>query len=333
MKTLSTLALTGLLFLSAPAWAGDFVDTRLSFVFADDNVFAKAGETTPNSPSARFGAGNQNTQFYDNFNTKFSGFETLSNIVLVQAHASVLRGAHHRGGADAPRAGAALGRRHPAGQLQLHPAQLHPAGLGREGGHLAHRLPGVGRSLPAGLRVPHLLGRQQHLHQPRRSGGRAGREAAAHARQVVRVRGRQDGAGAQRSDPGEGDAVRRHGGRGRGSAGDTAARGRRRLLPEGAHPGAGQPGHPRAGELGGRVRAGRVPRGRPGGHERGLPALPERSGRVPALLRARGVPGRALLLRVAGGQLPGADAGGSGRVRPDGAARRHERWRYRRGPS
>ncbi|MDY7225214.1 hypothetical protein [Hyalangium rubrum] len=82
MKTLRTLALTGLLSLSAPAWAGDFVDTRLSFVFADDNVLAGAGETTPNSPNARFGAGNQNTQFYDNFNTRFSGFETLSNVVL-----------------------------------------------------------------------------------------------------------------------------------------------------------------------------------------------------------------------------------------------------------
>ncbi|WP_164017264.1 hypothetical protein [Pyxidicoccus trucidator] len=82
MKTLQTLALTGLLSLSVPAWAGDFVDTRLSFVFADDNVLAGAGETTPNSPNARFGAGNQNTQFYDNFNTRFSGFESLSNVVL-----------------------------------------------------------------------------------------------------------------------------------------------------------------------------------------------------------------------------------------------------------
>jgi len=82
LKTLPTLALTGLLLLCVPAWAGDFVDTRLSFVFADDNILAGAGETTPNSPNARFGAGNQNTQFYDNFNTKFSGFETLSNVVL-----------------------------------------------------------------------------------------------------------------------------------------------------------------------------------------------------------------------------------------------------------
>ncbi|NTX04046.1 hypothetical protein HUA74_14155 [Myxococcus sp. CA051A] len=82
MKTLQKLALTGLISLSVPAWASDFVDTRLSFVFADDNVLAGSGETTPNSPNARFGAGNQNTQFYDNFNTRFSGFESLSNIVL-----------------------------------------------------------------------------------------------------------------------------------------------------------------------------------------------------------------------------------------------------------
>ncbi|NVJ06678.1 hypothetical protein HUW63_15695 [Myxococcus sp. AM001] len=82
MKTLQKLALTGLISLSAPAWASDFVDTRLSFVFADDNVLAGSGETTPNSPNARFGAGNQNTQFYDNFNTRFSGFESLSNVAL-----------------------------------------------------------------------------------------------------------------------------------------------------------------------------------------------------------------------------------------------------------
>lgn len=92
MKTLRTLALTGLMTLSAPAWAGDFVDTRLSFAFADDNVFANAGETTPNSPSARFGAGIQNTQFYDNFNTKFSGFETLSNIALYKRLPSFFEG-------------------------------------------------------------------------------------------------------------------------------------------------------------------------------------------------------------------------------------------------
>lgn len=68
--------------LCANAWAGDFIDTRLSFVFADDNVLASAGESTPSSPSAHFGAGNQNTQFYDNFNSRYTGFETLSHLVL-----------------------------------------------------------------------------------------------------------------------------------------------------------------------------------------------------------------------------------------------------------
>jgi hypothetical protein len=68
--------------LGPTALASDWVDTRLSFVFADDNLLAAAGETTPSSPAARFGATNANTQFYDNFNTRFSGFETLSNLVL-----------------------------------------------------------------------------------------------------------------------------------------------------------------------------------------------------------------------------------------------------------
>ncbi len=65
------------------ARASDFVDTRVTLLFADDNVLADAGETTPNSPSARFGAANSgNNQFYDNFNTKYSGFESLTNLVL-----------------------------------------------------------------------------------------------------------------------------------------------------------------------------------------------------------------------------------------------------------
>ena len=78
--------------LCTPAFAGDFVDTRLSFVLADDNVLAKSGETTPNSPNAGFGAGNQNTLFFDNFNTKFSGFESLSNLTLYKKSPSFFEG-------------------------------------------------------------------------------------------------------------------------------------------------------------------------------------------------------------------------------------------------
>lgn len=76
------LVLSAVTLGASTARASDFVDTRLSFVFADDNLLAGPGETNPNSPPPRFGAGNQNNQFYDNFNTRFSGFETLSHAIL-----------------------------------------------------------------------------------------------------------------------------------------------------------------------------------------------------------------------------------------------------------
>ncbi len=79
--------------LPASAWAGDFVDTRVTLLFSDDNILADAGETTPNSPSARLGAANSsNSQFYDNFNTKYSGFETLTNLVLYKQAPSYFEG-------------------------------------------------------------------------------------------------------------------------------------------------------------------------------------------------------------------------------------------------
>jgi hypothetical protein len=73
-----------------PPWihTSDFVDTRLSFLFADEDVLAAPGETTPNSPGPRIAGGGQTAQFnqfYDNFNTKYTGFETLSNLVLYKA--------------------------------------------------------------------------------------------------------------------------------------------------------------------------------------------------------------------------------------------------------
>lgn len=94
MKIASCRALTVcvLVLLAPMAQASDWVDTRLSFVFADDNILADSGETTPNSPSAGFGAGNQNNQFYDNFNSRFSGFETLSHAVLYAKAPSFFEG-------------------------------------------------------------------------------------------------------------------------------------------------------------------------------------------------------------------------------------------------
>jgi hypothetical protein len=78
--------------LAAPASAGDLLDTRLSLVFADDNIFAGPGQTTPNSPSALFGGSQNNTQFYDNYNTATTGFESMSNLVLYAKSPSFFQG-------------------------------------------------------------------------------------------------------------------------------------------------------------------------------------------------------------------------------------------------
>lgn len=77
---------------SSAAFAGDFIDTRVTFAVANSNVFVKPGETTPSEPGTGFGASRQNTQFYDNFNTRFSGFETLSNISLYKRSPSFFEG-------------------------------------------------------------------------------------------------------------------------------------------------------------------------------------------------------------------------------------------------
>lgn len=92
MKTWCSATVVAAILSSAQAFAGDFVDTRLSFVLADDNILANSGETTPNSPTAGFGAGNQNNLFFDNFNTKFSGFESLSNLTLYKKSPSFFEG-------------------------------------------------------------------------------------------------------------------------------------------------------------------------------------------------------------------------------------------------
>lgn len=74
------------------AQAGDFIDTRIAFALANDDIFVKPGQTTPNNPGTGFGAGIQNTQFFDNFNTRYTGFETLSNAALYKKSASFFEG-------------------------------------------------------------------------------------------------------------------------------------------------------------------------------------------------------------------------------------------------
>ncbi len=70
--------------LAAAAQAGDFVDMRLSFNFTDENVLVKPGETVPSIPGPRFGAPipRWGLFFFDQYDTRYTGFESLTNLVL-----------------------------------------------------------------------------------------------------------------------------------------------------------------------------------------------------------------------------------------------------------
>jgi hypothetical protein len=77
-------ALAGLLVLgaSAPSPADDFVDSRLTVTFGDDDLLQASGETIPDSPRVGFGDRPGYELFYDNLNTRFSSRETLTHLVF-----------------------------------------------------------------------------------------------------------------------------------------------------------------------------------------------------------------------------------------------------------
>ncbi len=63
--------------------ASGFVDARLAFTLTNENILAEPGETIPSVPGWRFGRPNSlGTLFFDNYDTRFSGYETLSHAVL-----------------------------------------------------------------------------------------------------------------------------------------------------------------------------------------------------------------------------------------------------------
>jgi hypothetical protein len=60
-----------------------FMDVRLNITLTNENVFAQPGETIPSVPGWRFGVPNSlGTLFFDNYDTRFSGYETMSHAVL-----------------------------------------------------------------------------------------------------------------------------------------------------------------------------------------------------------------------------------------------------------
>ena len=60
-----------------------FMDTRIAFTLTNENLLAKPGQTVPNVPGWRFGTPNSlGVLFFDGYDTRYSGFETLSHATM-----------------------------------------------------------------------------------------------------------------------------------------------------------------------------------------------------------------------------------------------------------
>ena len=59
-----------------------FMDTRLTWTFGDDDFLHKAGELVPLSPTFSVGERPQYRLFFDNLNSRFSGRENLTHLVM-----------------------------------------------------------------------------------------------------------------------------------------------------------------------------------------------------------------------------------------------------------
>ncbi len=85
-KAWAFLLSMGSLSSAAPALGSDFVDTRLNVTLTNENVLAAPGETNPPVPGWRFDRPNQlGVLFFDNYDTRFTGYESLTHIVLYKA--------------------------------------------------------------------------------------------------------------------------------------------------------------------------------------------------------------------------------------------------------
>ena len=69
--------------------ASGFMDTRLAFTFTNENILVKPGQTIPSAPGWRFGTPNSlGVLFFDNYDTRYSGFETLSHATMYREYSS-----------------------------------------------------------------------------------------------------------------------------------------------------------------------------------------------------------------------------------------------------
>jgi hypothetical protein len=66
----------------SPTRIGDFMDTRLTWTFGDDDVLHQTGQAFPLSPNASIGDRKQYRMFFDNLNSRFGGRENLTHLAL-----------------------------------------------------------------------------------------------------------------------------------------------------------------------------------------------------------------------------------------------------------
>jgi hypothetical protein len=76
VETLTTLQ------AEPPTRLGDFMDTRLSWTFGDDDLLHATGQAFPLSPNASIGDRKQYRLFFDNLNSRFGGRENLTHLAL-----------------------------------------------------------------------------------------------------------------------------------------------------------------------------------------------------------------------------------------------------------
>ncbi len=86
------LALLVVAAVAGDARAGDFMDTRLTWTFGDDDLFQDAGEVVPDSPMPGIGDRKGYELFMDNLNLKTKGRENLTHIALYKKMEGFLPG-------------------------------------------------------------------------------------------------------------------------------------------------------------------------------------------------------------------------------------------------
>ncbi|UQA63346.1 tetratricopeptide repeat protein [Polyangium aurulentum] len=75
-----------------PVRVGDFMDTRLTWVFGDDDVLHQTGQALPLSANASISERRAYRLFFDNLNSRFAGRENLTHLALYKKLPGFIKG-------------------------------------------------------------------------------------------------------------------------------------------------------------------------------------------------------------------------------------------------